>query len=151
MIDQADVEAVVLVVFLFLLQQQFLWSLSWTFAVKPFIGHTLSVHDTYVCVSGRYVSVVFMLCLEVLLSEEENRDLHRRCVEQYDHLCDEFERYKLRAQSVLKNKSSSTPKVYLDLTIDLCLVCFDGASSHHYKYLYFAEECSVVLQTKTLW
>jgi len=68
----------------------------------------------HVCVSGIHVClpVVLSLCLEVLLSEEENRDLHRRCVEQYDHLRDEFERYKLRAQSVLKNKSSSTPKVY---------------------------------------
>jgi len=54
--------------------------------------------------------------LDVLLSEEENRDLHQRCVEQYDHLRDEFERYKLRAQSVLKNKSSPSPKVSVELT-----------------------------------
>lgn len=58
-----------------------------------------------------------VLCLEVLLSEEENCDLHRRCVEQYDHLRDEFERYKLRAQSVLKNKSSPAPKVHLSLMV----------------------------------
>jgi len=62
------------------------------------------------------ISVMLLICSEVLLSEEENRDLHRCCVEQYDHLRDEFERYKLRAQSVLKNKSSPQPKVYLDLT-----------------------------------
>jgi len=73
--------------------------------------------DAYTRICGTYLSMMLSICLEVLLSEEENRDLHRRCVEQYDHLRDEFERYKLRAQSVLKNKSSSTPKVYLDLTI----------------------------------
>jgi len=52
-------------------------------------------------------------CVDVLLSEEENREIHRRCVEQYDHLRDEFERYKLRAQSVLRNKSPATQKVYI--------------------------------------
>ena len=60
-------------------------------------------------------------CLELLLTEEESRDLHRRCVEQYDHLRDEFERYKLRAQSVLKNKSS-TPKVCVHPTTVSCPV-----------------------------
>jgi len=58
---------------------------------------------------------------EVLLSEEENSELHRRCVEQYDHLRDEFERYKLRAQSVLKNKSSTTPKVCSHLILFVIL------------------------------
>jgi len=77
------------------------------------------------------VSKVF-LCSEVLLSEEENRDLHRRCVEQYDHLRDEFERYKLRAQSVLKNKSSPSPKVCLDFTtaVLICLQCFYTEEEH---------------------
>jgi len=55
--------------------------------------------------------VYVLTFVEVLLSEEENRELHHHCVKQYDHLRDEFERYKLRAQSVLKNKSSPTPKV----------------------------------------
>ena len=55
-------------------------------------------------------SMAFSVFLEVLLSEEEKGEIHRKCVVQYDHLRDEFERYKLRAQSVLKNKSS-TPKV----------------------------------------
>jgi uncharacterized small protein (DUF1192 family) len=45
---------------------------------------------------------------DLLLSDEERADIHRRCIEQYDHLRDEFERYKLRAQSVLKNKSASS-------------------------------------------
>jgi len=66
------------------------------------------------CLRGMCVS---MIHLEVLLSQEENRDLHRRCVEQYDHLRDEFERYKLRAQSVLKNKSSPSPKVCFSFII----------------------------------
>ena len=72
----------------------------------------------YLC--GICLSVVLLTRVEVLLNEDENRELHRRCIEQYDHLRDEFERYKLRAQSVLKNKSSATQKVYLDLII--CLV-----------------------------
>jgi len=32
--------------------------------------------------------------------------LHKKCDEEYSQLKEEFERYKLRAQSVLKNKSS---------------------------------------------
>lgn len=35
-----------------------------------------------------------------------HEDVHRRCHELYDQLREEFERYKLRAQSVLKNKNS---------------------------------------------
>ena len=39
--------------------------------------------------------------------ETSGRDnLHKTCRQQYDHLHEEFERYKLRAQSVLKNKNS---------------------------------------------
>ena len=33
-------------------------------------------------------------------------NIHKRCSEEYSALKEEFERYKLRAQSVLKNKSS---------------------------------------------
>ena len=33
-------------------------------------------------------------------------NLHKKCQAEYDQLKEEFERYKLRAQSVLKNKSS---------------------------------------------
>ena len=40
---------------------------------------------------------------EVFMDETQ---LHRRCDEEYSQLKDEFERYKLRAQSVLKNKNS---------------------------------------------
>lgn len=32
-------------------------------------------------------------------------DLHKKCDDEYSQLKEEFERYKLRAQSVLKNKS----------------------------------------------
>ena len=32
---------------------------------------------------------------------------HKRCQEEYEQLKEEFERYKLRAQSVLKNKKVS--------------------------------------------
>jgi len=79
-----------------------------------------SFYGAFVYLCGICLSVVLLTCVEVLLNEDENRELHRCCIEQYDHLRDEFERYKLRAQSVLKNKSSATQKVYLDLII--CLV-----------------------------
>ncbi len=36
-------------------------------------------------------------------------DVHQKCQEEYDQLKEEFERYKLRAQSVLKNKKEGTP------------------------------------------
>lgn len=46
---------------------------------------------------------------EALQMEQDlasHEDVHRRCHELYDQLREEFERYKLRAQSVLKNKNS---------------------------------------------
>ena len=36
--------------------------------------------------------------------------LHKKCDEEYSQLKEEFERYKLRAQSVLKNKTSKVNK-----------------------------------------
>jgi len=79
-------------------------------------------HSTAALLCSGCISLLVFVYLEVLLSEEENRDLHQRCVEQYDHLRDEFERYKLRAQSVLKNKSSPSPKVCLNLAaaVSIC-------------------------------
>jgi len=74
--------------------------------------HCFSVHACTKCLN------IFGLlsCLEVLLNDEESGELHRHCVEQYDHLRDEFERYKLRAQSVLKNKSTAS-KVHSHLIV----------------------------------
>ena len=39
-------------------------------------------------------------------STVDGSNLHRKCQEDYQSLKEEYERYKLRAQSVLKNKSS---------------------------------------------
>ena len=48
--------------------------------------------------------------------EVDNR--HKRCQEEYDQLKEEFERYKLRAQSVLKNKSSKVcPTALIIITV----------------------------------
>lgn len=67
-----------------------------------------SVHAyKYLCAKCLYIFGLSS-CLEALLNDEESGELHRHCVEQYDHLRDEFERYKLRAQSVLKNKSTAS-------------------------------------------
>ena len=41
-------------------------------------------------------------------------NLHRKCHSEYDQLKEEFERYKLRAQSVLKNKSSKVCQLLQD-------------------------------------
>ena len=53
---------------------------------------------------------VLFTVLELLragsLESLDVENLHRKCHSEYDQLKEEFERYKLRAQSVLKNKSS---------------------------------------------
>lgn len=36
----------------------------------------------------------------------DETQLHKKCDDEYSQLKEEFERYKLRAQSVLKNKST---------------------------------------------
>jgi len=78
--------------------------------------HCFSVHP-YKYLSAKYLYIFGLSsCLEVLLNDEESGELHRHCVEQYDHLRDEFERYKLRAQSVLKNKSTAS-KVHSHLIV----------------------------------
>ena len=40
-------------------------------------------------------------------------DTHKKCHEEYTQLKEEFERYKLRAQSVLKNKSTKVCMIRL--------------------------------------
>ena len=44
-------------------------------------------------------------------------DLHDKCHEEYEQLREEFERYKLRAQSVLKNIAT---KVWSMCRFDMC-------------------------------
>lgn len=64
-----------------------------------------------VLVKRKYVFLRFHVLISELLRSgdisEVGKDTHGKCREEYDQLKEEFERYKLRAQSVLKNKSSS--------------------------------------------
>ncbi len=50
----------------------------------------------------------------------EQEDIHQKCQEDYQQLKEEFERYKLRAQSVLKNK---TTKVCMSGVVPLLNEC----------------------------
>ena len=57
------------------------------------------------CILIRLKTILFteLLTSEGLVPEA---DLHKQCKEDYHQVKEEFERYKLRAQSVLKNKTS---------------------------------------------
>ena len=61
---------------------------------------------------------VLFTVLELLragsLESLDVENLHRKCHSEYDQLKEEFERYKLRAQSVLKNKSSKVCQLLQD-------------------------------------
>ena len=47
--------------------------------------------------------VILVIIGDIFMDETQ---LHKKCDEEYSQLKEEFERYKLRAQSVLKNKST---------------------------------------------
>ena len=66
------------------------------------------------------IGYIEALQMDAELVATSSDKVHAKCYEQYDHLKEEFERYKLRAQSVLKNKTfkviyiiSSLPNFFL--------------------------------------
>ena len=62
----------------------------------------LYVTNLYLMISDLFISEV----LHGGLGAMDPDALHRKCTDDYEQLREEFERYKLRAQSVLKSKNT---------------------------------------------